>query len=144
MKSGMDSMRDIVKQVIDYIENNLEKELDLDMIAESAGYSKFHLNRIFTNETGCTIYKYIQTRRLTIAAEKLVKTDLPVSRIACEALYNSQQAFSLAFKQVYLYPPRVYRDKGIFMPKQNRISMYRHLDRRLFQNTIYKTGRMAA
>ena len=42
----------IVKKVIDYIEDNLENEIDLDKIAENIGYSKFHLNRIFTEETG--------------------------------------------------------------------------------------------
>ena len=35
-----------MKKVIDYIEDNLENEIDLDKIAENIGYSKFHLNRI--------------------------------------------------------------------------------------------------
>lgn len=119
----MKSQKDVVNKVIHYIENNLEKEMNLEKIAENAGYSKFHLNRIFTEETGCTIYKYLQTRRLMAAAEKLVKTETPITQIAYEAGYNSQQAFSLAFKQVYLYPPKVYRVKGTFTPKQNKISV---------------------
>lgn len=119
----MNTHKEIVKKVIDYIEDNLENEIDLEKIAESIGYSKFHLNRIFTEETGCTIYKYLQARRLTIAAEKLVDTDEPITQIAYDAGYNSQQAFSQAFKQVYLYPPKTYRDIGIFVPKQNKIVM---------------------
>lgn len=115
--------KEIIKKVIDYIENNLEQEIDLDNIAETIGYSKFHLNRMFAEETNITIYKYLQIRRLTIAAEKLVKTDTPIVQIAYEAGYHSQQAFSLAFKQVYLYPPKIYRDRGIFVPKQQKISM---------------------
>ena len=115
--------KEIIKKVIDYIENNLEQEIDLDKIAETIGYSKFHLNRMFTEETNITIYKYLQIRRLTIAAEKLVKTNTPIVQIAYEAGYHSQQAFSLAFKQVYLYPPKIYRDRGIFVPKQQKISM---------------------
>lgn len=117
--------KEIIKKVIDYIENNLEQEIDLDNIAETIGYSKFHLNRMFTEETNITIYKYLQIRRLTVAAEKLVKTDTPIVQIAYEAGYHSQQAFSLAFKQVYLYPPKIYRDRGIFVPKQQKISMCR-------------------
>ena len=85
--------------------------------------SKFHLNRIFTEQTRVTIYKYLQNRRLTIAAEKLVNTDKPITQIACEAGYDTQQAFSFAFKQVYLYPPKTYRNIGVFIPKQNRISL---------------------
>lgn len=69
------------------------------------------------------MYKYLQNRRLTVAAEKLVKTDKPIMQIAYEAGYDTQQSFSFAFKQIYLYPPKIYRDIGIFMPKQKRISM---------------------
>ena len=119
----MNTQRDIVRQVITYIESNLETDLDLEKIAASAGYSRFHLNRIFAGETGCTIYKYLQARRLTSAAEKLATTDTPIAQIACESGYSSQQAFSLAFKRVYLCSPKVYRDRGIFIPRQNRLSL---------------------
>lgn len=121
----MTDKKDIVQKVIAYIETNLEKEIDLDHIAKNIGYSKFHLNRIFTAYTGITIYKYLQNRRLTIAAEKLVKTDKPIIQIAYEAGYDSPQSFTFAFKQVYLYPPKVYRKLGVYIPKQDQISVYR-------------------
>lgn len=121
----MTDKKDIVQKVITYIETNLEKEIDLDHIAKNIGYSKFHLNRIFTAYTGITIYKYLQNRRLTIAAEKLVKTDKPIIQIAYEAGYDSPQSFTFAFKQVYLYPPKVYRKLGVYIPKQDQISVYR-------------------
>ena len=78
----MKDQKEAVKKVIEYIERNLEKEINLDHISKNAGYSKFYLNRIFTEQTGITIYKYLQNRRLTIAAEKLVKTDKPIIQIA--------------------------------------------------------------
>ena len=115
--------KEVVGKVIDYIEKNLEKEINLDHISKNIGYSKFYLNRVFTEQTGVTIYKYLQNRRLTVAAEKLVKTNKPITQIAYEAGYGTQQSFSFAFKQVYLYPPKTYRDIGIFLPKQDRISM---------------------
>lgn len=120
----MKGQKEVVKKVINYIERNLEKDINLDNISKNIGYSKFYLNRIFTEYTGITMYKYLQNRRLTVAAEKLVKTDKPIMQIAYEAGYDTQQSFSFAFKQMYLYPPKSYRDIGIFMPKQNRISMY--------------------
>ena len=52
------------------------------------------LNRVFTEQTGVTIYKYLQNRRLTVAAEKLVKTNEPITQIAYEAGYGTQQSFS--------------------------------------------------
>lgn len=121
----MKDQKEIVRKAIDYIEQNLEKEISLDSIAKNIGYSKFHLNRIFTAHTGITLHKYLQNRRLTAAAEKLVKTDRPILQIAYEAGYDTQQSFSYAFRQMYACPPKMYRDRGIFAPKQTRITMCR-------------------
>ena len=48
-----------IKKVVDYIEENLNDELNLDKIAEKAGYSKFHLHRIFSKIVGETIHNKI-------------------------------------------------------------------------------------
>lgn len=108
----------LINQTIAYIEENLQYELNLDQIAQAMHYSKFHLNRLFAETVGCTIYKYIQMRRLTLAAKKLVETNLPIVDIAYEANYCSQQAFMHAFKQLYDHTPKAYRTLGIFHPKQ--------------------------
>lgn len=64
----------IIMKVIDYIEDNLDNKLSLHDISNKVGYSKFHLNRLFSESVGCTLYKYIKKRRITVAAEKLVNT----------------------------------------------------------------------
>lgn len=117
----MDQQKEIINNVLNYIEDNIREEINVDKIAKNAGYSKFYLNRIFSEYTGMTLHKYVQSRRLTIAAEKLIKTNAPITQIAHEAGYDSQQAFSLAFKQLYVYPPKMYKTIGVFIPKQNRI-----------------------
>lgn len=119
----MKSNKEAARRVIEYIEMNLDKEIDLNAISRDAGYSKHHLNRMFMEETGCTIYKYLQLRRLTVAAQELVGSDKAIAQIACEMGYQSQQAFTLAFRQLYLCPPKAYRDRGIFVPKQNKLTL---------------------
>jgi len=113
----------IIMKVIDYIEDNLDGTLSLDEVADKVGYSKFHLNRLFSESVGFTIYKYIQTRRLTVAAEKLVNTKKPIIEIAYESNYDSQQSFTLAFRQLYLCTPQRYRIIGIHTPKLNRFTI---------------------
>lgn len=140
----MGSKKDIVKKVVDYIEENLGREINLERIAENAGYSKFHLNRMFLDETGYTIYKYLQLRRLTVAAEQLVETQVPIVQIAYEAGYDSQQAFSYAFKQIYVYSPKVYRDRGIFVPRQNKFSMCACFCSQIDNGFLWKNGGIAA
>ncbi len=126
----------MLDRLISYIEEHIEDDLTLDRIAEALNYSKFYMSRTFAERTGCTIYKYIQGRRLTLAAKKLVETKEPIIDIAYEAHYNSQQAFTLAFSRLYQCSPQAYRRQGIFYPMQTRMDMYR---------TNYRQeGRMAA
>lgn len=119
----MEQQKEIVNKVLNYIEENIGQEINVDNIAKNVGYSKYYLNRIFSKYAGITIYKYLQSRRLTIAAEKLIQTNEPITQIAYEAGYDSQQAFTFAFKQLYVHPPQVYKRIGVFVPKQNRISL---------------------
>lgn len=113
----------VAKKIADYIETHMDEDLSLDKIADAFNYSKYYIARTFNKETGCTIYKYIKGRRLTLAAQKLVETEQPIVEIACEAHYDSQQAFTLAFKQLYECTPKSYRKKGVFYPKQLRMCM---------------------
>ena len=115
------SEENVIKKVASYIDQHIEEDLSLDKIAEALNYSKFYIARTFTEETGCTMYKYIQGRRLTLAAKKLVETTEPIIEIAYEAHYSSQQAFTLAFGRLYQCTPQAYRKKGIFYPKQPRM-----------------------
>lgn len=134
----------VAQKVIDYIEEHLNEEIDLKTIAKNVGYSKFHLNRLFTAEVGCTIYHYLRARRLTTAAEKLIKTEKALIQIAHETGYTSQQAFSMAFKQVYDYSPKIYRERGIFSAKQEKISLLMITVGQKFSRITTKKARWAA
>lgn len=133
----------VVKKTIDYIETHMDEDLSLEKIANALNYSKYYIARSFSKETQCTVYKYIQGRRLTLAAQKLAETKQPIVEIACEAHYDSQQAFTLAFKQLYECTPKTYRKNGVFSPKQSKICMMSSLRRQL---SIYciSGGKLAA
>lgn len=129
---------EVVKKVVDYIETHINEDLALDKIADALNYSKFYIARIFSEETKCTVYKYIQGRRLTLAAQKLVETERSIVEIAYEAHYDSQQAFTLAFKQLYECTPYIYRKNGVFYPKQSKISMKSSMN--VYSNMYYLAG----
>ena len=117
----------LIEKIIDFIENNLDSQLSLDEIAREAAYSKYHLNRMFLECVGRTIYKYIQMRRLTVAAEKLVYTQKPIIEIAYEANYSSQESFTYAFRQVYGHPPQEYRAIKVHVPKFSKFKLKSNL-----------------
>ena len=51
----MKQQKEIVEKVVNYIEDNIKREISVDIIAKNVGYSKFYLNRIFSERTGITI-----------------------------------------------------------------------------------------
>lgn len=115
----------VVEKITSYIEAHLDEDLSLERIADALHYSKFYLARTFAEQTGSTIGKYIQGRRLTLAARKLVETNKPIIEISYEAHYNSQQAFTLAFRRMYLCTPQVYRRRGRVDIRQPQMSVWR-------------------
>lgn len=136
------SRESVVRLVVAYVEDHLFEEIAIDKIAGELNYSKFYIARVFREHTGSTIYKYIQSRRLTEAARMLVETDMPIVDIAYEVNYQSQQSFTQAFHQVYLCTPQVYRKNRLFYPKQTRLMMCRA--NRKWQGFSLQKGRMAA
>lgn len=132
----------LVKKIVDYIESNLDAEISLDKMAAELNYSKFYMARTFAEETNTTIYQYIKQRRLTEAARKLVETKDSIIDIAFEAQYQSQQAFTVAFQQVYLCSPLHYRKNGVFYPKQ--IKMISRSGYSAKNNICMFRGKMAA
>lgn len=107
-----------MSEVIRFIEAHLKEKLDLDQIASATHYSKFHLHRMFTNTVGLTIQTYVKRRRLTEAAKLLVFSDKSIIEIAAEAGYESQQAFTHIFTELYKQSPNKFRENEKFYPLQ--------------------------
>jgi len=112
-----------IEKVIEYIENNLSSKLDLEKISEEVHYSKYHLHRLFSDTIGMTIHDYVGRRQLTEAAKLLVFSNRPIIEIAFICGYESQQAFSLAFKSMYKISPAQYRENCEFYPLQLRFTL---------------------
>lgn len=115
-----------MEAVIDYIETHLDGKLELETVAEAIHYSKYHLHRLFTDTVGMTIHDYIQRRQLTEAAKLLTFSNQPIIEIALRCGYESQQAFTSAFKAMYKSPPADYRKHRSFYPLQLRFVLHRN------------------
>lgn len=121
-----------IETAVKYIESHLDGKLDLETVSEAVHYSKYHLHRLFTETVGMTIHDYVQRRQLTEAAKLLVFSDKPIIEIAFMCGYESQQAFSSAFKSMYKLPPAEYREKKNFYPLQLRFTLHRKMKTKEF------------
>ncbi len=66
-----------IQRSIDYIEQHLADELDIEEISAEAALSPFYYQRIFGALCGMTAGDYIRARRMTLAAQELVRTEFP-------------------------------------------------------------------
>lgn len=119
----MDNNIQSIMRIVEYIECHLEDKLDLESLANEAGYSKYHLHRLFTSIVGFTVHSYVQRRRLTEAARLLIFTDKPIMEIALFAGYETQQSFSVAFKAMFNCSPQALRKKKEFYPLQLKFTV---------------------
>lgn len=133
----MEASTEVILKIVEYIERHLEEDLDLDKIAEISGYSKYHISRVFNDRVGETIHQYIQKRRITEAARNLVFTNKPIVDIAFSTGYESQQAFSLAFKKLYMESPQTYRKNKVFWPIQLKVVMNSKVFKQRRENVSY-------
>jgi len=99
----------IIQDVIDYIEENLGSPVSLYEIADRACLSPYHFHRIFSALTGVPVSEYIRKRRLSCAAGRLIQTDMRIIEIAMNYGFQSQEAFTRAFKKHFGLTPAKYR-----------------------------------
>lgn len=97
---------------IDFIEQNLGARFELADIARAAGYSPYHFCRLFLALSGDTVMGYVRKRRLTRAAEALLAGDDRLIDIALDSGFESQAAFTRAFKRHFALAPGEIRRSG--------------------------------
>ena len=99
----------IIRDLLSWLEGHLDQPLSLDNVAAKAGYSKWHLQRMFKDVTGHAIGAYIRARRLSKSAVALRLTARPILDIALQYRFDSQQTFTRAFKKQFSLTPALYR-----------------------------------
>jgi len=110
-----------IQKAIDYIEENLTEEMDIQDIAAKACVSAFHFQRIFYILCGFTVGEYIRNRRLSIAAEELSKSDAKVIDVAIKYGYDSPDSFTRAFTKFHGISPSAAKLKGAKLKSFARI-----------------------
>lgn len=100
-------------QVISYIEENLEGEIDYEQIAAMFGYSVYHVQRLFSMIAGVPLSEYIRNRRLSKAAAELQGGKDKVIDVAIRYGYSSPNSFNRAFKTFHTVSPSDVKKDGV-------------------------------
>jgi len=98
-----------ISDALKYIDEHLEEQLSLEMLAEKFHFSAFYFHRIFSAVVGKSLAAYLMNRMILRAAALLYSTEKPVLEIALDCGFQSAQAFSRAFNELQGFSPREYR-----------------------------------
>lgn len=117
MIEGVEEMKRYMQNIIDYIEEHIEENINIEDISKYIGYSRYYLHRLFTIYTGVSIMDYVRIRKMQYARAAL-KDGSNVIDVAFMYGYRSERSFRRAFKMVYKDTPSKIRKDDFSLPEK--------------------------
>ncbi|WP_266365564.1 AraC family transcriptional regulator [Tellurirhabdus rosea] len=99
--------------VIEYIRQNLTRNLSINELCNKACLSKSHFFRLFKNELGLSPVQFILNERIRLAKQILSNPAKSITDACYESGFNSLTHFSSAFRSVERVSPREYKQLRI-------------------------------
>lgn len=121
-KDCMTIRREVINKAINYIFEHLDEEITVDDVANHCAYSKYHLMRMFKEDTEEALYQFIKRIRLERSAWRLkVEKDKSITEIGEELGYSSSN-FATAFKKQLNVSPVDFRKVSEQMVEESSFS----------------------
>ncbi|MCR6672734.1 GyrI-like domain-containing protein [Devosia ginsengisoli] len=117
MTAALENYHARMQRVLDYIDQHLDGDLDLETVSKVAAFSKFHFHRQFTATFELSVHRYVQLARMKRASHRLaVRGAQSVTDIAMDAGYDAPDAFARAFRQRLGQSPSSFRKSPDWEP----------------------------
>ena len=97
------------RRCLELMRSRLSQDVSLDELAAEAQLSPFHFARMFKQSLGVPPRVYLTRLRLEKACALLEQTDLPITQIALEVGYSSNQVLARVFLKHMRLSPSDYR-----------------------------------
>lgn len=108
-KKNESQKNDIVTAAIHYMQENMERALSLDEIAEHTGYSPTYFTTIFNQRTNYPPLTYFNQLKIQKACKLLDFTDMKINQICHKIGIDDAYYFSRLFRKIMGMSPREYR-----------------------------------
>lgn len=102
-----------IQKTLDYIEENIGSEIEIEVLANIASLSFFYYHRLFSRLVRKPVREYIKLRRLARACESLADKDKRIIDIALDYGFGSHETFTRAFKDAYSLTPSEFRNNPV-------------------------------
>ena len=95
---------DTVLRVIEYLNAHLCEELSLEDLSKEFFVSKYHLSRIFHQQTGASIFTYLNTKRMALAQQMIAGGENATS-VALKLGFKDYSTFYRAYRKQMGFSP---------------------------------------
>jgi len=102
------SYHEAMQGILEYIDENINEELNAGVLGAYAGFSEYHFCHVFRWCIGYSVMEYVRNRRLAFAAAEL-SSNRNIIDIAMDYGFETHSGFSKAFKRYFKCPPETYR-----------------------------------
>ena len=99
----------LLNDVLEYLNEHVADIVSVDEIASHFGYNKDYLMKIFREQYGVTIKKYMNETKLTMVKRLLITTKMPISKIGETIGFEDGELFDKYFKYHEKVTPLQYR-----------------------------------
>jgi len=100
-----------LRQVIDYVQSNLDHNISLTELANVASVSPYHFGKLFKQTVGMTPHQYVLKCRIERAKGLLLNSTLSLVDISQELGFCNQSHFTNVFRRYTQLTPRQYRQQ---------------------------------
>jgi AraC family transcriptional regulator len=98
-----------LQQVLDYINDHLDRDIKLADLATLLDMSQFHFSHLFKQSLDTTPYQYLLQQRVERAKQLLKQTERSIMDIALDCGFSSHSHLSKQFRQLTGITPKAYR-----------------------------------
>jgi AraC-like DNA-binding protein/quercetin dioxygenase-like cupin family protein len=102
---------DKLSRIMSYLKDNYNKDLSLENLAKTFGYSPTYLSRMFQKYAQTSYKVCLDNIRLEHATKDLVNTNLTIGEIAMNHGFANSKAFARTFETRYGILPSIYRKR---------------------------------
>lgn len=101
----------LVKQALEYIQNNYNQKLDLQTVSDALYVSTWHLCKVLKKQTGTNFVDLLNTVRIDNAKKLLLESNMKIYEVAEYVGYTDTAYFSKMFKKYTQTTPNAFRNK---------------------------------
>ena len=109
MEQAEDEGEQTIVGIVRYMQEHLQEEISLNILAEEFHLSAQYISQLFKNEIGVNFLAYLTNIRMEQAKKLLLSTDHAVAEIAEKSGYGDYRVFTKAFKKTEGVTPSQYR-----------------------------------